>query len=191
MSPDQGFAPTPLSNDAPAKEVIIPAIGEDGGLYPIEKMRAHEEKRLHLAVSVFVFDGPKLLIQRRALGKYHCGGQWANTCCTHPHWGETITAAAHRRMQEELGLSLALTQRVQIDYSAAVTNDLHERERVTVFEGQAKESRLHLRLNPEEVCEIAWADVSMLRAMARQSSSTLTPWFRIYLNRWDELGLSV
>ena len=77
--------------------VIIPAIAADGSLYPVEKLMAHVEGLFHLAVSVFVFDGDRLLIQQRAHDKYHCGGMWANTCCTHPYWDEAAVTCAERR----------------------------------------------------------------------------------------------
>jgi isopentenyl-diphosphate delta-isomerase len=75
-------------------EIIIPAIADDGTLFPIEKMEAHRIAQQHLAISVFVFSGTKLLIQQRAKGKYHCPGRWANTCCSHPHWQESVEDAA-------------------------------------------------------------------------------------------------
>ena len=169
--------------------ILIPAIGADGALYPIEKLRAHQEKRLHLAVSIFLFDGDRLLIQRRAAAKYHCGGLWANTCCTHPDWGETVEDAARRRLSDELGVVADLHPTARIDYSAAVTNDLHEHERVTVFRGEVDRRRLAMRLNPDEVSEIDWARISDLRAESAADPSRFAPWFRIYLKRWDELGL--
>ncbi len=81
--------------------IMIPGIAADGSLYPIEKMRAHREAAFHLAISAFVFSEGALLIQRRALSKYHCGGLWANTVCTHPHWGESVEDAAARRLRED------------------------------------------------------------------------------------------
>ena len=88
------------------QEIIIPAIAEDGSLFPIEKMEAHRLGQQHLAISVFVFSGTRLLIQQRAAGKYHCPGRWANTCCSHPHWEETPEHAALRRVGEDRGLEV-------------------------------------------------------------------------------------
>ena len=85
------------------ERTIIPAIAADGSLFPIGKLEAHRLGQKHLAVSVFVFAGEQLLIQRRADGKYHCGGQWANTCCTHPHWGESPADCARRRLMRRGG----------------------------------------------------------------------------------------
>ena len=86
--------------------VTIPA-WVDGVLTPVEKLEAHLKGLRHKAVSVFVIAGGEVLIQRRALGKYHTPGLWANTCCTHPEWGETAAACAVRRLREELGKQLA------------------------------------------------------------------------------------
>ena len=79
-------------------QITIPAIAADESLYPIEKIEAHRLGVLHQAVSIFVFCGADLLVQRRAAGKYHCGGLWANSCCSHPHWGETLQDCAERRL---------------------------------------------------------------------------------------------
>ncbi|MEZ5800532.1 MAG: NUDIX domain-containing protein [Nitratireductor sp.] len=98
--------------------VIIPAIAADGSLYPVEKLLAHVEGLFHLAVSVFVFDRDRLLIQQRAHDKYHCGGMWANTCCTHPYWDEAALVCAERRLQEELGFTVPLNERRIVEYSA-------------------------------------------------------------------------
>ena len=100
-------------------------------------MQAHRSGQLHLAVSVFLFCGDEMLIQRRAIGKYHCGGLWANSCCTHPHWGETLAAAARRRMWEELGVWLRLSAGATLTYRARVGKGLIEHERVQLFRAEA------------------------------------------------------
>ena len=115
--------------------IVIPAIADDGSLYRIGKLEAHRLGARHLAVSVFVFSGDRLLIQRRADHKYHCGGQWANTCCTHPHWGELPERCAQRRLFEEVGLQPPLEPRAVVEYRADVGNGLIEHERVHVFRG--------------------------------------------------------
>ena len=83
---------------------LIPA-WVDGKLAPVEKMSVHRRGLRHKAVSVFVTRGAEVLIQRRALDKYHSAGLWANTCCTHPHWGKSAASCARRRLAEELGLT--------------------------------------------------------------------------------------
>jgi isopentenyl-diphosphate Delta-isomerase len=168
--------------------MFIPGIAADGTLYPIEKMAAHREGLLHLAVSVFVFSGNDLLIQRRAQGKYHCAGLWANTCCTHPHWNEKPQSSAERRLVEELGVALPLHQTAMIDYAADVTDDLRECERVHVYRAHADRHALVVTPNRQEVSETQWADIDGLRNDAHANPELYAPWFRIYLTRWDELG---
>ena len=168
--------------------IMIPGIAVDGSLYPIEKMKAHEDGRFHLAISAFVFDGEHLLIQRRADEKYHCGGLWANTCCTHPHWGEGIANAASRRLHEELGISLALKEKRVVEYSADVGSGLHEHERVTIFVGYADRRTLLIEPNPLEVCETRWVTGPELHSEMQASPQSFTPWFRIYLERYPNLA---
>jgi len=170
-------------------EPIIPAIGKDGLLFPIEKLKAHEDGILHLAVSIFVFCGPNLLIQRRAASKYHCGGLWANTCCTHPHWNEAPEDSARRRLYEELGLTLDLTPARVVEYYAEVSNNLIEHERVQVYRADVATQNLAFNLAPEEVAEVRWLDVRELKKDAVANPQLYAPWFKIYLARWGDLGL--
>ncbi len=168
---------------------IIPAIGIDGLLFPIEKLKAHQDGTLHLAVSVFVFCGPNLLIQKRAKSKYHCGGLWANTCCTHPHWNEAPESSASRRLHEELGIKLELKAAQVIEYYAEVSNNLIEHERVQVFRADVPQQNLDFNLAPDEVADIRWTDVRELKLDAIANPQNYAPWFKIYLKRWSELGL--
>ncbi len=174
---------------ASSQQPIIPAIGSDGLLFPIEKMKAHEDGTLHLAVSIFVFCGPNLLIQKRAASKYHCGGLWANSCCTHPHWNEAPEVSARRRLFEELGADLVLRPAQVIEYYAEVSNNLIEHERVQVFRADVAEQNLAFDLAPDEVAEVRWVDVQELKADALANPQNYAPWFKIYLSRWTELGL--
>ena len=168
---------------------LIPAVGADGGLYPIEKMAAHRgDGVLHLAVSVFAFAEGRLLIQKRAAGKYHSGGLWANTVCTHPHWRETPAVSARRRLREELGLDAEVRPAGMLDYAADVGVGLREVERVQVYRADVA-ANVHLALNPDEVSATRWADPAVLAEEARTAPGQFAPWFRIYLARWPELGL--
>ncbi len=171
----------------PQAPVIIPAVAGDGALYPIEKMKAHVDGQLHLAVSVFVFDGEHLLLQRRAAAKYHCGGLWANTCCTHPHWRETLEAAAGRRLTEELGFTLPLARHATVDYAADVGNGLSEHERVTLFSAVADRQTLEIHPDPAEVSETRWVTRDDLIDEITASPEHFTPWLRIYLTRFPGL----
>ncbi|MBN9076105.1 MAG: NUDIX domain-containing protein [Rhizobiales bacterium] len=175
---------------APAEETLtIPAIADDGSLFPIGKLEAHRRGQRHLAVSVFVFAGGKLLIQKRAAGKYHCGGLWANTCCTHPHWSESPNDCAHRRLFEEVGMTLALEPRAVVDYKADVGNGLIENERVHVFRGDVAEPFVVSGFNRDEVEEVAWVGQDALRRQVLDQPHRFTPWLKIYLDRWAEMTL--
>lgn len=173
------------------RPIHIPAVAEDGSLFPIEKMQAHVSGQLHLAVSVFVFDGDHLLLQRRARGKYHCGGLWANTCCTHPHWQETLEACAARRLAEELGFSLPLARHQTIDYAADVGNGLREHERVTLFSATADRHTLTLAPDPDEVEETRWVAQDELAREVKSAPQRYTPWLRIYLDRFPGLSFGL
>jgi isopentenyl-diphosphate delta-isomerase len=177
---------------APAEGVlkagVIPGIAADGALYPIDKMDAHRQATLHLAVSVFVMSSDKLLLQRRALTKYHCGGMWANTCCSHPHWDEAPADSAARRLREELGITLPLKACSIVEYKARVTDGLWEHERVHVFRGDAA-ATIPIRPDAAEVMETRWAGIDEVRHDVTTDPELYAPWFRIYLERWGELGL--
>jgi isopentenyl-diphosphate Delta-isomerase len=168
--------------------ITIPAIAADGRLYPMEKLEAHRHGALHLAISVFVLshDG-RLLIQQRALDKYHCGGLWANTCCSHPHWGEPIQTAAERRMDEELGACPPLRPVAIVQYHADVGGGLIEHERVHMFVGKVEPDDLLLRPDPAEVAAIRWISQHDLQAELSAAPQHFAPWFALYIQRWMAL----
>ncbi len=154
----------------------------NGMLRPVEKLEVHRRGLRHPAVSVFVIDGPRTLLQRRALGKYHTPGLWTNTCCTHPRWGESPAACAKRRLREELGIiGLMLRPAGNIEYRADVGNGLTEHEVVDVFTAETSHS-LALELNPDEVMQARWVTLADLSNEIEADPSRFTPWLRIYLD---------
>lgn len=173
-----------------ATQIMIPAIAEDGSYFPIEKLQAHTQAVFHLAVSVFVFDAKsrELLIQRRAQGKYHCGGLWANTCCTHPHWDEPMAASAARRLREEMGFAVPLREERVVEYSADCGNGLHEHERVTFYTGVADKADLAVPFNLDEVDAARWVSWETLCAEAEATPEAFAPWFRIYIERFPRFA---
>jgi isopentenyl-diphosphate delta-isomerase len=162
--------------------VMIPTwIG--GDLVAVEKLEAHQRGLRHKAVSVFVMHGDEVLIQRRALGKYHTPGLWANTCCTHPNWGEDPMACAIRRLDEELGITgLTLDHRDRVEYRADVGDGLVEHELVDIFMARVPE-RIALAPNPDEVMDTGWVTRADLEARIRATPDVFTPWLRIYLDK--------
>ena len=165
---------------------MIPA-WVDGTLTPVEKLDVHQRGLRHKAVSVFVLRGKEILMQRRALGKYHTPGLWANTCCTHPMWDEDSAACAQRRLQDELGITgLTPEFRGQLEYRADVGGGLVEHEVVDVFVAQATEG-LQVALNPDEVMDTRWMSVASLNEEIADHPERFTPWIKIYLK--DHAGL--
>lgn len=159
---------------------MIPA-WVDGTLTPVEKLHAHTAGLRHKAVSVFVMCGDAILIQQRALSKYHTPGQWANTCCTHPAWDETPIDCATRRLSEELGITgLSLHPRGVIEYRAEVGGGMIEHEVVDLFTAQTTRD-LPMQLNPSEVADTAWVPIAELHDQVAADPDRFTPWLRIYL----------
>jgi isopentenyl-diphosphate delta-isomerase len=118
------------------RETVILVDHDDQEIGTMEKMEAHVEGRLHRAFSVFIFNTKgELLLQQRAAGKYHSGGKWTNTCCSHPRQGETTLNAAHRRLNEEMGLASELNFVFAFEYRAVVQKDIIENEYDHVFFG--------------------------------------------------------
>lgn len=159
---------------------LIPA-WVDGVLQPVEKLSVHQCGLQHKAVSVFAVDGDKILIQQRAAAKYHTPNLWANTCCTHPHWGEDNLVCAHRRLAEELGIhGLDLRPVGEVRYRADVGNGLIEDEVVAVFTARVG-ADLAMALNPAEAQAARWVPIEALLQEIADDPTRFTPWLRIYL----------
>ena len=166
--------------------IMIPA-WVNGALVPVEKLAAHKDGLRHKAISVFLMRGGRLLLQRRALGKYHTPGLWANTCCTHPSWDEPPMDCAARRLGEELGIeSIPLHHRGTVEYRADVGGGLIEHEVVEMYVGWAPEG-MTIAPNPEEVMDTQWMDLNDLRQALRVSPEQFTPWLRIYMAEHAEM----
>ena len=161
---------------------LIPA-WEEGVLKPIDKLEVHQRGLRHKAVSVFVTEGERVLIQRRAECKYHTPGLWANTCCTHPEWGESHLACASRRLGEELGIhGLVLRHAGEIEYRADVGGGLIEHELVQVFTARVLPG-LAVAPNPDEVSAVDWVALPALLERINETPERFTPWLRIYMAR--------
>ena len=160
--------------------MMIPA-WVDGTLTPVEKLEVHQRGLRHKAVSVFVISKGKVLIQQRALVKYHTPGLWANTCCTHPDWDEEPADCAVRRLREELGITgIYPVFRDQVEYRADVGKGLIEHELVDIFVANAPEG-IRVAPDPGEVMAVKWVDLYDLAAQVARRPYEFTPWLRIYM----------
>lgn len=155
-------------------------VGESGRvLGNAGKTEVHRRALLHRAFSIFLVDAEgRLLVQRRADGKYHSGGLWGNSCCGHPRPGERTRSAAIRRLSEELGVSVPLRPRFLARYRAEVGGGMVENELVHVYFGRAPEA---LHPDPEEISETAFLAWDELDRIAAERPESLAPWLRHYL----------
>jgi len=162
----------------------------DGTLQPVEKLEAHQRGLKHKAISVFLLRDGDVLLQRRALGKYHTPGLWANTCCTHPQWEESALDCATRRLQEELGIAdVPLTFRDTVEYRADVGNGLVEHEVVDIFVGELPKG-VEPVMNPDEVMDTIWRPLDGLALEVMRAPRTFTPWLQIYMRDYAQIIFS-
>jgi len=165
----------------PASSMLVQVDEDDREIGVIEKMSAHREGVLHRAFSVFVFDrAGRLLLQRRAPEKYHSGGLWSNTCCSHPRPGEQPIEAAHRRLEEEMGFDCPLTGGYAFTYRVDVGDGLVEHEFDHVFIGQFDGEP---RPDTTEVNDWAWRPLDELYADVEARPSMYTVWLKIAVQR--------
>ncbi|MFC1668803.1 isopentenyl-diphosphate Delta-isomerase [Spirochaetota bacterium] len=153
----------------------------DNELGTEDKITAHVEGKLHRAFSVFVFnDEGKLMLQRRAEDKYHSGGLWSNTVCSHPGPGEEIIEAAHKRLKNEMGFDCPINEIFSFVYQADFENNLSEYELDHVFFG-AFNGIPHV--NEKEVYDWKWVDVSELKNNIEEEPELYTYWLKEALDK--------
>lgn len=157
-----------------------------GRYYPIDKLEAHLDNVAHVAISIFVIHENRVLLQQRALTKYHSGGLWANTVCSHPRWQETVEDCAVRRLEEELGWSVPLQKFGEINYAAQV-GDLYENEHVHCFVGGYDRIHNINSFNPLEVAAVEWLTVAEILQQIKERPDTFTEWFKIYMTKHREM----
>jgi len=168
------------------EQEVITGIDAEGQFYPIGKLDAHVRNVPHLAVSVFLFNRGRLMLQQRADCKYHSGGLWANTCCSHPRWNESLQSCAQRRLFEELGCEFTLNPFGKIDYTAQV-GPLYENETAHCFVGYTQDSNLPSLFNRDEVQAVRWQNLTQLKTDIRNEPSNYSEWIRIYIDRHFEM----
>ncbi len=161
-------------------EMVILVDQNDNEVGTGEKMRIHEEGRLHRAFSIFVFNSKgETLLQKRAKSKYHSGGLWSNTCCSHPRPGEDTEQAAHRRLKEEMGFDCDLKKIFAFVYKANLDHNLMEYEFDHVFVGNYDGK---VEVNPMEAEDYKWVNVKALKENVEKHPEKYTVWFKIAFN---------
>lgn len=165
-------------------EQVILVDEHDNELGVMEKMQAHREARMHRAFSVFVFNkNNELMLHKRASHKYHSGGLWTNTCCSHPRPGEKAEDAALRRLSEEMGFTCPVTKKFHFTYCRKLDNELTENELDHVFIGYFDREPL---LNPEEVEDWKWISKKELQESIAKTPEIYTEWFKIIVAEYSQ-----
>lgn len=145
----------------------------------LEKLLVHQLGLLHRAFSIFIFNSKaELLLQQRADDKYHSGGLWTNTCCSHPRFGEEISWAIERRLNEEMGMSCKTNFAFSFIYKVTFTNGLTEHEFDDVYFGMSDELPL-----PEkaEVKNWRYMSIKNLETDIHIHPEIYTEWLKICL----------
>ncbi len=162
-------------------EKVILVNENDVVIGTMEKLEAHKKGLLHRAFSVFIFnDKNELLLQRRALNKYHSGGLWTNTCCSHPRPNENILNAANRRLVEEMGFETELTFKTSFIYNTEFENGLTEHEFDHIFFGTYN---VNPKINADEVDSFSWLTIEDVNQKIKQNPNDFTSWFKIALEK--------
>lgn len=146
-----------------------------------EKLRAHQNGgKLHRAISIFIFNKKgETMLQQRASTKYHGGGLWSNTVCSHPREGETPVDAAHRRLPEEMGFDCDMHEVFAFEYEAEMDKGLTEHEYDHVIFGNYDKDP---KPNPEEVQDWKWMSLGDLKKNLKESPQSFSPWVRIAID---------
>ncbi len=152
---------------------------QDEPIGTLAKTPTHEQGLLHRAFSIFLFnDAGEMLLQKRALTKYHSAGLWTNACCSHPYPSELINEAALRRLKEELGIETSLTHAFSFIYKANFDNGLTEHEFDHVLIGKWNG---YCNFNEEEVDSIVFVAIDDLERDVTNHPYKYTEWFKIAL----------
>tara|TARA_B100000768_G_scaffold161623_1_gene161833 strand:- start:9498 stop:10010 length:513 start_codon:yes stop_codon:yes gene_type:complete len=163
-------------------ELVILVDKNDNQLGLMEKIEAHEKAVLHRAFSVFILnDNNELLLQKRALSKYHSPGLWTNTCCSHPRDGESVIDAGIRRLREEMGFETEINTLFSFIYRAEFDNGLTEHEFDHVLLGRYNKTPL---INKLEVSDWKWIDIEFLKKDVVVNPDIYTVWFKIIFQQF-------
>ena len=162
------------------KVILVDNKDNQIGLMP--KLEAHEKGVLHRAFSVFIFNNDgELMLQRRALTKYHSPGLWTNTCCSHQRDGETNIISGKRRLNEEMGFDTELFEKTSFIYKAKFDNGLTEHEFDHVLVGSYNHSPM---INSTEVDSWKWMSMENIKKDIKDHPDNYTAWFKIIFEKY-------
>ncbi len=159
------------------EEQVILVDEHDQQIGVMEKMEAHVTGNLHRAFSAFIFNGKgELLLQQRALHKYHSPGLWSNTCCSHPKPGEETIDAVSRRLKEEMGMTCPLKFEFSFTYKAKFQNNLTEHEFDHVYFGTSDVLPLP---NFDEIANFRYSSLDLLAEDLQKNPDQYSAWLKI------------
>ena len=162
--------------------ILVDETNKQIGLMP--KLEAHQKAVLHRAFSVFVFnDKNELMLQQRALDKYHSPGLWTNTCCSHQRNGESNIQAGKRRLFEEMGFVTDLKESISFIYKAPFDNGLTEHEYDHVMIGYYNDKP---NINKDEVADWKWMALEDVKKDLNDHPERYTVWFSIIFDKFYE-----
>lgn len=164
------------------EEMVVLVDEKDNPIGLMEKMEAHRKALLHRAFSVFIInDKGEILLQRRALGKYHSAGLWTNTCCSHQRQGESSIEAGKRRLMEEMGMEVELKELFWFIYKAPFDNGLTEHELDHVMIGYSNQNP---KINKQEVEQWRWDSLQNIKKDIEINPNIYTQWFKIIFDKF-------
>jgi isopentenyl-diphosphate delta-isomerase len=152
-----------------------------------DKLVAHQKGLKHRAISVLIFNGKgEWLLQKRASNKYHSGGLWTNTCCSHPYPNESTQISAERRLMEEMGMETNLSYLFDFSYCVELDNELTENELDHVFVGKTDDLP---RLNSNEASDYKYVSTKDIQEALNMNPEYYTEWFKIIFKKMKEINL--
>ncbi|MGB1231638.1 MAG: isopentenyl-diphosphate Delta-isomerase [Winogradskyella sp.] len=166
------------------EEQVILVDENDNQIGLMPKLEAHKKAVLHRAFSVFIFNNKnELMLQQRALHKYHSPGLWTNTCCSHQRNGESNIEAGKRRLQEEMGFVTDLKETTSFIYKAPFDNGLTEHELDHIMIGNFNDNPT---INPDEVADWKWMPLEAVKTDMQYNPEDYTAWFKIIFEKFYE-----
>jgi isopentenyl-diphosphate delta-isomerase len=149
-----------------------------------DKLDVHLKGVMHRAFSIFVFNSKdELLLQKRALDKYHSPGLWTNTCCSHLPIDMKMEDAIHIRLNEEMGFDTDLQYVTKFHYNVTFENGLTENEIDHIFIGYYNADP---KPHPEEVSDFKWITLMDLKADIETNPNDYTYWLKYIIHNYCE-----